>query len=212
VTPQVTTSANIADREPALPLPEATAGLVPSICGATAYFKRFRMEAPLEAPCEPQLPAGFTCVPWSPVLLDAHAEILAASFQGEIDAIVFASLGSLEGCRSLMSNIALKNGFVPGATWLLVGVEGAVGSVQGLTERRGVGAIQNLGILPRYRGQGLGPLLLQQAMHGFREAGLKRVSLEVTAQNERAERLYRRLGFRRMRTLYKTVKTPDWEH
>ena len=29
--------------------------------------------------------------------------------------------------------------------------------------------------------------------------------LEVTARNERAEQLYRRLGFRRVKTLYKAV-------
>jgi ribosomal protein S18 acetylase RimI-like enzyme len=153
----------------------------------------------------PTLPDGFTCVPWSPVLLDIHAEALFGSFLGEVDASVFASLGDREGCRGLMRSIVQKSGFVPEATWLLVGNEGPCGSVQGLRERRGVGAIQNLGILPRWRGQRLGALLLMQALHGFREAGLARSGLEVTAQNERALNLYRRLGFRRVKTLYKTV-------
>ncbi len=164
------------------------------------------MEAPLENAAEPPLPPGFTCVPWSPVLLDAHAETLCASFQGEIDSLVFPSLGDLGGCRGLMAGILLKSSFVPEATWLLVDADGACGSVQGLRERRGIGAIQNLGIVPRYRGRGLGSLLLRQAMSGFRRAGLNRVTLEVTAQNERAERIYRRLGFRRIRTIYKVVK------
>jgi ribosomal protein S18 acetylase RimI-like enzyme len=82
------------------------------------------------------------------------------------------------------------------------------GSVQGLRERSGVGAIQNLGIVPAHRGRGLGAALLLQALHGFAQAGLARALLEVTAQNEGAIRLYRRLGFRRSKTLYKAVPGP----
>src|SRR5207248_4638326 len=87
------------------------------------------------------------------------------------------------------------------------GPTGFCGTVQGLRERGGVGAIQNLGITPALRGHGLGTALLLQALHGFRRAGLTRALLEVTAQNEGAIRLYRRLGFRRCKTLYKAVDT-----
>jgi hypothetical protein len=36
--------------------------------------------------------------------------------------------------------------------------------------------------------------------------GLARVYLEVTAQNDGAVRLYKRLGFRRTKTLFKAVE------
>ena len=68
-----------------------------------------------------------------------------------------------------------------------------------------MGAIQNLGVLPAHRGLGLGAALLLQALHGFRRAGLGRAFLEVTAQNDAAIRLYRRLGFRCRKTIYKAV-------
>jgi hypothetical protein len=191
-----------ADLEP-LPLPPPAPA--PTRCGTTTYFKRYRMEIDLATAAAPQWPAGLTCVPWSPVLLDAHAEALCASFHGEIDAVVFSGLGSREGCRSLMTTIVGKSGFVPEATWLLVGEGGPCGSVQGLRDRGGKGAIQNLGIAPGCRGRGLGGLLLMQALDGFRRAGLAVAYLEVTARNERAEQLYRRLGFRRVKTLYKAV-------
>ena len=42
---------------------------------------------------------------------------------------------------------------------------------------------------------------------------LGRAFLEVTAQNDGAVRLYRRLGFRRRKTLYKAVETaPTLQH
>jgi ribosomal protein S18 acetylase RimI-like enzyme len=66
-----------------------------------------------------------------------------------------------------------------------------------------VGAIQNIGVTPKHRGLGLGTVLLWHALAGFRQAGIERVFLEVTAQNSGACRLYERLGFRRIKIVYK---------
>jgi len=68
-----------------------------------------------------------------------------------------------------------------------------------------VGAIQNVGVTPDHRGKGIGSALVLQALHGFRRAGLGKAVLEVTAQNESAIQLYRKLGFRFRKTVYKTV-------
>ena len=65
---------------------------------------------------------------------------------------------------------------------------------------------ENLGITPPHRGKGLGSGLLRHALLGFREIGLRRAFLEVTAQNSGALRLYQRLGFRRVRTVYKAAE------
>ena len=173
-----------------------------------SYFKRYKMELDLSALPSPQLPDDFSFVPWSCELLDVHAEMLFGSFHQEIDAQVFPSLGDHQGSFCLMIEMTRKRGFLPEATWLLQGPLGACGTVQGLRECNGVGSIQNLGILPGWRGRGLGDALLLQALHGFRQAGLQRALLEVTDKNEPAIRLYRRLGFRRSKTLYKAV--PEW--
>jgi ribosomal protein S18 acetylase RimI-like enzyme len=173
---------------------------------AISYFKRYKMEVGLEGlPPLPALAPGVRSLAWHPGLLEAHAEVLYASFQNEIDATVFASLGARDGCGLLMTEVARRRAFVPEATWLLVGPDGPCGSVQGLRERGALGAIQNLGIVPCWRGRGLGEALLLLALHGFRAAGLARAQLEVTAQNDGAVRLYRRVGFRRCKTLYKAV-------
>lgn len=82
--------------------------------------------------------------------------------------------------------------------------------MQGIADRTGAGGIQNLGVIPAYRGRGLGLALLLQALHGFRRTGLARATLEVTAQNETAIRLYRQVGFRFRKTLYKMVEQPTY--
>ena len=171
------------------------------------YFKRYRMEIDLNGLPGPELPEGYTFIGWHPSLLDAHAQALYASFRDGLDTQIFPSLGSHPGCLQLMTEISRRPGFEPWATWLLTRGDEHVGTVQGIRERSGLGAIQNIGIVAAHRGRGLGSALVLQALHGFRLAGLGRTFLEVTAENEPAVRLYRRLGFRRRKTLYKAVET-----
>jgi GNAT superfamily N-acetyltransferase len=174
-----------------------------------SYFKRFRMEITLaDAPPVPELPPGYSWLAWNDGLLDSHAEVLYASFRDEIDSVVFPSLGDPIGCRCLMVEISRKAGFLPEATWLVAGPGGPIGSVQGVRDRTGPGAIQNLGVAPGQRGRGLGEALLLRALHGFRAQGLPQALLEVTARNDPAVRLYRRVGFRCRKTLYKAVEVP----
>jgi ribosomal protein S18 acetylase RimI-like enzyme len=171
------------------------------------YFKRFRMEIDLrDAPPVPALPGGFHWVPWDESLLEAHADVLCASFHGERDAVVFPSLADRRGCSCLMAEIRRKPGFLAAATWLVASRAGCCGSVQGIRERRGLGGIQNLGVVPLHRGRGLGSALLLRALEGFRQSGLAYVFLEVTAKNDAAVQLYHRLGFRRRKTIYKAVE------
>ena len=173
-----------------------------------SYFKRFRMEIDLNdlPPPEP-LPPGYTWVAWHDSLLDVHADVKAQCFAEEIDAVVFPSLANREGCYYLMREISRKPGFLADATWMIAHGASCGATVQGLRERSGLGAIQNLGVAPTYRSRGLGRALLLKALYGFWRAGLGRALLEVTAQNDAAVRLYRRVGFRCRKTLYKAVDT-----
>lgn len=173
---------------------------------AITYYKRFRMEADLDGQgpfCG--LPRGFRWVPWAEELIDDHAEVKYLSFRDEIDAVVFPCLGEREGCQRLMREIRRKPGFLPCSTWLIAAPSGYCGTIQGVMDRGPIGAIQNIGVIPRYRGIGLGRALLQRALAGFYEAGLRRAYLEVTADNACAIRIYRETGFRRAKTLYKAV-------
>jgi ribosomal protein S18 acetylase RimI-like enzyme len=173
---------------------------------AITYYKRFRMEIDLDrAVTIAVLPPPFAWVPWDESLLEPHAEVKFRSFFGEVDAHVFPCLGDRYGCRRLMGEIRRKPGFLPEATWMIACPEGYVGTVQGVMDHGPIGAIQNVGVIPSYRGHGLGRALVRRALAGFCQAGLHRAYLEVTAENAAAVRLYREVGFLRAKTLYKAV-------
>lgn len=181
------------------------------------YFKRYRMERDLcHLPIEVQLPSGYIWQPWHDSLIDTHAHVKLLSFENHIDSLVFPNLGHLAGCRDLMRAIRCRPGFCTAATWLIrtssitpeTPAHGYVGTVQGLIDNRGWGAIQNLGVVPDHRAKGLGRALLMQALVGFAQVGANRALLEVTAHNESAIRMYRGVGFRCTKTIYKSVDVP----
>jgi RimJ/RimL family protein N-acetyltransferase len=55
--------------------------------------------------------------------------------------------------------------------------------------------VLGMGLLPEYRGRGLGRRLMNQALDAARAFGLARVELTVRVDNLRALALYRQLGF-----------------
>jgi mycothiol synthase len=59
------------------------------------------------------------------------------------------------------------------------------------------GWITQLGVVPAARGQGIGALLLTEAIRLMRSAGEATITLNVNVDNPRAAALYRRLGFAR---------------
>lgn len=176
------------------------------------YFKRYRMEIDLTGRdlYLASVPSGYRLLGWESSLLEPHAQVKYLSFRDEIDANVFPCFNELEGCRRLMHEIAQKPGFLPETTWLAVYTGGEqpeyCGTIQGIRDRTGMGAVQNVGILPRHRGRGLGTSLLFRALDGFRNAGINRIHLEVTADNKGAIRLYHRLGFNTVKTVFKAAE------
>ncbi|QDU61175.1 Mycothiol acetyltransferase [Planctomycetes bacterium Pan216] len=171
------------------------------------YVKRYRMEIDLsELPPLIDLPEGYYWVAWHRAMLDHHARVKFRCFHDELDARIFPCLGQEDGCQRLMREISSRKGFIPQATWLLGDSVGYVGTVQGVADRTGTGMIQNLGVVPEARGRGLGAALLLKSLHGFRSVNLRMGSLEVTAENRGALSLYRKIGFRRSRTLYKAIQ------
>lgn len=178
------------------------------------YYKRYRMEIDLRRWSGTSLEAtpGYEFTPWSAGLLEDHAEVKYLSFREEHDSVVFPCLSEHVGCRRLMREITSKRGFVPEATWLATYVGGGptrrepCGTIQVIRVGRGQANVQNIGVTPLHRCRGIGAGLVVRALLGLKQLGVQRTQLEVTAKNVAAVRLYQRLGFRRVRTLYKAVE------
>lgn len=179
------------------------------------YYKRFRMELDLRRWSRPgdwSCP-GYRLLPWSPELIAAHGEVKHLSFRDELDALVFPCFSQQASCVRLMREISEKEGFVPEATWLAqyidVGPHLAefCGTIQAIRVSRTKANLQNIGVTPLHRGRGVAKALITAALIGLQQVGVTRVALEVTAENLLAVSLYRRMGFRSVKTLYKAVET-----
>lgn len=180
------------------------------------YYKRFRMEVQVRGIVLPEarLPESYQWVSWQTNLMDRHALAKFESFQSQIDSQVFPCLGEFGGCRRLMGEIAGKHLFLPECTWLInfqpQGLpQEDCGTIQGVAYPDGLGAIQNVGVVPNHRGLGMGRALVLKSLAGFQQAGMERVYLDVTARNWQAVQLYRSLGFRLVKTSYKAVETAE---
>ncbi|MDR1960318.1 MAG: GNAT family N-acetyltransferase [Planctomycetaceae bacterium] len=180
------------------------------------YVKRYQMVIDLRKKLLPtvQLPPGFDFLPWHKNLLERHAKVKYLSFCREMDARIFPTFRQYSSCLRLMTSISARNGFLPETTFLIV--RGEIGTeikdcatIQGIQHTETFGAIQNVAVLPEFRRRGLGQALVLRSLQGFLEAGLSQVSLEVTAANLVAIRLYERVGFETVKTVYKETISGD---
>lgn len=90
-----------------------------------------------------------------------------------------------------------RGAFDPSQWWLAEVGGAAAGLAYGDNRRRdeGVGWVRILGVLPEYRGRGIGTVLLQHAFAEFRRRGRDRAMLAVDSENETgATRLYESVG------------------
>ena len=178
------------------------------------YIKRYQMELDLRRRFEIPIPVptGYRLVPWSSRLVEHHAQVKFSSFREELDSLVFPCLGQHESCVRLMVEISERDGFIPEGTWLAQYAGGSrraaeyCGTIQAIRVSRWRANIQNVGVTPDHRGRGVGAALMLASLWGMQQVGVQRAALEVTAENEGAVRLYRRLGFRSAKTVYKSLE------
>ncbi|MCP4172650.1 MAG: GNAT family N-acetyltransferase [Fuerstiella sp.] len=174
-------------------------------------YKRFRMELDFRfaALPTPVLPDGYCWLAWRPILSERHSQVKWRAFREDLDGRVFTCLSEIEGCRRLISDIGRQPQFCSEATWLVAfqpepsWPADDCGTIQGIRRAGGMGSIQNVGIVPEHRGNGLGKAIVLKSLAGFQQQGLTHASLEVTALNRVAVGLYQSLGFRITRVLYR---------
>lgn len=160
------------------------------------------------------LPDGFCTVPWNVSQIEPHADIIYQSFHNDYDGAVFPTFQQYDKCLSLMRAVAGTPFFLPAAT-LLIGYSGEnntdsgllqyVAGIQGMRHSLEFGAVQNVSVLPEFRGRGLGRALILSALYGFRNAGCRKVTLECTAENYPAVKLYQNAGFEVIRVYLREI-------
>ncbi len=94
--------------------------------------------------------------------------------------------------------IRAHNGGPGGLLIVVVDGERVVGSLSVTRIKYSKGehrAYVGLGMLPEYRGKGVGRAMLEEAQGWARSQGVRKLSLEVIASNKRAVALYRSFGF-----------------
>jgi GNAT superfamily N-acetyltransferase len=161
------------------------------------------------------LPHGFQWGPWKRERGLAHAAVLFEGFRDEVDSRILPSLGTLTGCGEVVESTARDFRFVPEASWLVLapttsaGHESPCAAIQVLaTETNGLARIQNVAVLPDYRGRRIGRALITRALRSCRQLGFQRIQLDVTATNRVAASLYRSMGFR-LRRSYLCVRDDE---
>lgn len=174
--------------------------------GPWPTFKRYVMARPTQRIADSAIHHPFHLRQYQSEDLLDHAEVLFQSFADSDDRMLFPVLGSRDGCLELMREIVRRWDFVPEATWLACGPSGPVGTVQGL-KSESTGMIQNVGVIPQSRCQGLGKILLSNVINGYAAKGIGMVQLEVTANNHPAMVLYEAMGFKLSKVLYKPAAT-----
>jgi GNAT superfamily N-acetyltransferase len=184
---------------------------------AARSVRRLRLEldlatSPLQAV---PLPGGFQWGPWRKDRSFAHAAVLFEGFRDQVDSRILPSLATLAGCGEVVDSTARDFRFVPEASWLVLapsttsGLESPCGAIQVLaTETSGLARIQNVAVLPDYRGRRIGRALITRALRSCRQLGFQRIQLDVTAANRVAATLYRSLGFR-LRRSYLCVRDDE---
>lgn len=102
--------------------------------------------------------------------------------------------------QEMHTNLALD--FISLADSLMVRYGGQWVGLGLLGQRAELGWIGGVGLLPAYRGQGIGRRLMVTLLNNAQSAGIEQVQLEVITQNARAMHLYESLGFRARRLLH----------
>ena len=160
------------------------------------HYMRRELGAAVPAPAA--LPAGVTLRPLRREDIKAAAEIIYRSHKDSVDAALNMTYATPATCRAFVDTLVVRSGCGPFdalASRLAVGPWGPLGVLIASRLSRSNGHVCQVSVSPEGQGRGLGAALVGIALASFREQGLASATLSVTAANERAHRLYERLGF-----------------
>lgn len=139
-------------------------------------------------------------LPWTAWNLSEMAALMEEAHRGGADAIMNELYRTHVGCRTLLNNIVRQSGCGRSLTEAsCVARERATDLPAGfaiVTEiGRRHGHLAQVAVAPMFQGQGVGHRLLANTFCRLAELGLDTLSLMVSHGNERANGLYRSMGF-----------------
>ena len=162
-------------------------------------FPRLFLEAGLHGYLPPRaLAPHVTIAPWSLQLQEATGRLMALSYEGHIDAEINDQYRSAVGARRFLTNIVQYPGcgtFYAPASFASFAGDALCGASLASLVAPDVGHITQVCVSPSHKGTGLGYELVRRSMDALLRHGCRSVSLTVTAANEAAVRLYRKMGF-----------------
>jgi ribosomal protein S18 acetylase RimI-like enzyme len=160
------------------------------------HYMRRELTAPVPEPGP--LPAGIALRSLRREDLSAAADIIYQSHQGSVDAALNMTYATPATCRAFVETLVVRSGcgqFDADASRFACGPRGPLGVLIASRLSRTNGHVCQVSVIPGAQENGLGAALVSRALLAFRAEGLASATLSVTASNERAHRLYERLGF-----------------
>lgn len=173
------------------------------------YFLTLQLERLVESVLPPpgQLPVRIC--PWRSAHFNAAAAVVFDSYGDSPDHELCFDYQTLEGCARFLRNIIDNPGcgkFCPQSSLVALDARGQVCAIlitSRISERTGM--IPQISVRKDWQGRGIGSHLLRLYFASARRQGLRRITLSVSEANQRAYRLYQRLGFDQQRSFHAFV-------
>src|ERR1035437_9182221 len=148
-----------------------------------------------EGPC-----AGLILERWDHRYFEPSARLIQLAYANHVDGEINDQYRSESGALRFLNNIIILPGcgqFQPEASFVLREPHAShlAGVILNSRVSTGVGHTTQICAMPGYQGRGLGRCLMATSMQALRARRYTKVSLTVTSGNERAVRLYEKLGF-----------------
>jgi ribosomal protein S18 acetylase RimI-like enzyme len=173
------------------------------------YF--MTMSLPVPSLCDDDGQGEHRILPWDPGYLLPAAEVIFDSYAQSPDYRMCRDYQSREGCLRFLKNLIDNPGcgrFSPEMSMVAADSSGRLcGLLVASVISRGTGMIPQISVRRDSQDKGVGTRLLSRYFALAQQAGLERVTLSVSEQNQRAHALYQRLGFREARSFYAFVWT-----
>jgi len=144
--------------------------------------------------------AGLILERWDHRYFEPCARLIQLAYANHVDGEINDQYRSESGALRFLKNIIILPGcgqFQPEASFVLRAPHAShlVGVILNSRVAEGVGHTTQICAMPGYQGRGLGRLLMEASLQALRVRRFSAVSLTVTSGNERAVRLYEKLGF-----------------